>query len=152
MSSQYRITYVFRDAYGRKTRKLLETEVISDVDLPTEFNTAAGYAAAMATALANLSEAELLWYTIAYEVVYADTVDAGANVDEGVTFVCEKGDGKNGVIKVAAPINAIFNVDGSVDLTDGVVTAFLNQFLVGGGFTFSDGENVTQILSGRLDK
>ncbi len=148
----FNVTMVLQDAYGRKTRKLFETEDISAADVGAEFLLARTAAAGLATDLAALTEAELLWYHIGEEVTYTDTADSGANVDEGLTMVVDKPDSKRGNLKVPAPINAVFNADGTLDLTHSAVTAYVTNFQSGGDFTFSDGEKVVNLISGRLDK
>jgi hypothetical protein len=55
-------------------------------------------------------------------------------------------------LKVPGPINAIFNADGTVNLTHAAVAAFVANFLTGGDFTFSDGEQATAVIRGTLDK
>jgi hypothetical protein len=148
----FNLTVVLEDAYGRATRKNYETEDISGVDVGAEFLTARGFAATLMTALGNFSEARILSWDLGERVVYTDTVDAGANVDEGATIVIRKVNNKKAILKVPAPVNSVFNPDGTIDITDAIVTAYEAHFRVTGGFTLSDGENSTEILSGRLDK
>lgn len=143
----YNVTYEMVDDYGRKTTKRFET-IATMADHPA----AVAAAAALATDLANLTELDILAYSVSQRIVYTDTVVSGANKDEGVTLVLRKEDNFNGVIKVPGPINSIFNTDGTVDLTDAAVTAFVSNFLSSADFTFSDGEQATVLLSGSLDK
>lgn len=143
----YTVTFELVDAYQRQTRKTFET-----VDTIADETAALAAAAALATDLANLTEADILAYHVSQRVVYTDTVTAGANIDEGVTFSLRKVDNFKAPIKVPAPINSIFQADGSVNLSDAAVTAFIANFLTGGDFTFSDGEQASALLSGRLDK
>jgi len=109
-------------------------------------------AAALAADLAAITEAEILSYTVALRTVYNDTVTTGGNRDEGATLVIRKEDNFKGILKVPAPINAIFDSIGNVDITNAAVTAFVSNFLTGADFVFSDGEQGTALLSGRLDK
>jgi hypothetical protein len=140
------------DAYGRKTRKHYETEDISGADLGAEYLAAQAFATTLMAALANLSEAEILYYNLGSETTFTDTADAGANKDEGITVQAKKLDNKLASLKVPAPVNSVIDPDGTVDLTDALVTAYFNHFLVGGGFTCSDGENIVSLVSGRLDE
>lgn len=140
------------DAYGRTTRKQFKTEDISGVDVGAEYLVAQGFATTFLAALGNISEANILYYNLGRDVTYSDTVDAGANVDEGMTALARKTNNKLVVIKVPAPVNAIFNPDGTLDITDALVTAYTNHFIATAGFTISDGENITALVSGRLDK
>ena len=148
----FTLSVTMQDAYGRTTRKLLKTEDISGADVGAEYLTAQGFVTTLLTALGNLTEAEILYYNLGREVTYTDTADAGANVDEGMTALARKENNKLVVLKVPAPINAVFNVDGTLDILDAIVTAYTNHFIAAGGFTISDGENITALVSGRLDK
>lgn len=143
----YEVVYSMEDAYGRPTTKTFQS-----VDTLADETAALAAAAGLATDLANLTEAVILSYSVKQRVPYTDSVDPGANKDEGVTFSIRKVDNFKDVIKVPAPINAIFNADGTVDLTNAAVTAFISNFLVGGDFTFSDGEQGSALLSGKLDE
>lgn len=144
---EYTVRFSMVDAYQRTASKSFTT-----VSTMADETAALAAAAGLATDLANLTELDILSYEISQRVVYTDTVDAGANRDEGVTFQLRKVDNFLGDIKVPGPINAIFNGDGSVDLTDAAVTAFISNFLTGGDFTFSDGEQATSLIKGSLDK
>lgn len=143
----YQVTYELQDAYGRKTRKRFET--ISSI---ADHAAAVAAANTLAVALADLTELDILAHNVSLRTIYSDSVVAGANKDEGVTLTLQKADNYNAAIKVPGPINAIFNADGSVDLSNAIVTAFVNEFLVGADFTFSDGEQANSLVSGRLDK
>lgn len=147
----FTLAVTMRDAYGRIARKRYETEDIVGVDVGAEYLTAQGFATTLLAALANLTEADVLYYNLGREVTYTDTADAGANKDEGITILGQKLDNKLVVIKVPAPVNSVINVDGTVDITDALVTAYTNHFNVSGGFTLSDGENINALISGRLD-
>lgn len=148
----FTLNVTLQDAYGRTTRKLYKTEDIVGVDVGAEYLTAQGFATTLLTALSNLSEAEILYYNLGREVTYSDTADPGANVDEGMTALARKTNNKLVVLKVPAPVNAVFNPDGTLDVLDAVVTAYTNHFIATGGFTISDGENIVALVSGRLDK
>lgn len=143
---QFKLTVKMEDAYTRRTTRRWDVEAL-------DFATALAGVPAHLTALANLSECKILSYTLGQETSYADTVDAGANVDEGVTFSVSIAGSpeKRASQKVPAPVKTIFNSDGSVDLTNGLVTAYAANFL-SGLILVSDGEVVGAFESGRLDK
>lgn len=141
---------VLEDAYGRKTRKMFELSDISDVNVGAEFLTARGLVAGMVADLAALSEARVLSYEVKERVVYTDTADAGANIDEGITLVVEKVDNFRAILKVPAPVNSVIDPDGTVDIVDALVTAYFTNFTA--DFTLSDGELASTLISGRLDK
>jgi len=143
----YEVSFEMVDAYQRSAKKAWET-----VSTIADETAALAAAAGLATDLGNLTELDILAYTVKQRVVYTDTVVAGANRDEGVTFQLRKADNFRGTIGVPGPINGIFNPDGTVILTDAAVAAFISNFLVGGDFTFSDGEQAVALLRGTLDK
>jgi len=140
----FRATFSLVDAYGRNATMRRDIDAL---DQPTALVAAGDFAAD----LADLTELRILWYEIAQRQVYTDTVDAGANRDEGATFSVRTEDNEKATIKVPGPINAIFNADGSVDLTHSAVAAFMANYLAG-TVLVDDGEVVTEILSGRLDE
>lgn len=147
---QLRVT--LEDAYSRQTTRSYETEDISGADKGAEFLTARGYAATLITAIEGLSDANVLSWTLGERVVNADSVSGNANVDEGLTLVLRKTDNYKGVLKIPAPVMTVFNPDETADITDPLITAFTDHFVAGNGFTFSDGENQTALVKGRLDK
>ena len=136
------LTYV--DAYQRRGTKRYELDTL-------DFAAALARAGTLSTALANLMEGEILKYTVGQEIDYTDTVDAGANRDEGITISADLGAGKTAAIKVPTPVNTVLNPDGTIDLTDGLITAFETEYL-SGEVLVSDGEIVLDFLSGKLDK
>ena len=143
----YTIRVELVDAFQRDGSKVYET-ITSIVD------EAAAVAAAelLMTDLAALTEMDILAYTVSRRVVYTDSVTGGANRDEGLTAVLRKVDNHKGTIKVPAPIDSVFNLDGTLDLTDTIVTDFFGNFLTTGQWTFSDGEQASSLVSGRLDE
>lgn len=143
----FSVTFEMVDAYQRPASKRFNT-----VDTMVDFDAAVAAAAGLATDLGNLTELDILAYSVSQRVVYTDTVVAGANRDEGVTFQLRLLDNFKADLKVPGPINSIFNADGTVILTDAAVTAFIANFLSGGDFTFDDGEQASALLKGSLDK
>jgi hypothetical protein len=113
--------------------------------------TAVSEANSLCADLAGLTGAEILSYTVAQEVTYSDAVSAGANLDAGITLSLELADGKLAPLKVPAPLGAAINADGTVDLTSALVTDFVDNWITG-NFLISDGETVTSLKSGKLDR
>ena len=148
----FTLAVTLEDDYGRISRKRYETEDISGIDVGAEYLVAQGFATTLLTALGNLSEMDILYYNLGREVTYTDTVVAGANKDVGLTALGRKTDNKLTVIKVPAPVDTVFNPDGTLDITDALVTAYTNHFIATGGFTISDGENIVALVRGRLDE
>lgn len=140
----YDVTVTLRDAYNRTTTKRFQTD-------ETDHAAAVSAANLFCADLSAITEAEIIAYTVGLKTAYTDAVSAGANLDEGVTLSVELTSGKRAVIKVPAPVKSPVNPDGSVDITDTLVTDFLDNWLVG-NFLLSDGETVSSLLSGRLDR
>lgn len=134
------------DSQNRKTSKEFTT-----VDTMADAAAATTAAAGLLTDLGNLTGLRILAYTVKQRIVYTDIVDAGSNIDEGITLSMEKEDNQLGIIKVPGPINTIYDGDGNVDVLDAAVAAFVSNFLTGGDFTFSDGEQANEIVRGKLD-
>lgn len=139
----YGITYKLVDDYGRETLKTFETV---EIDQPTAV-TAGG---AFAVDLAAFTEMDILQMTVKEVVVIADTVDSGANKDEGATLSVRKANNQKDTIKVPAPVQGVRNPDGTIDITNVIVTDFMANFLTG-NFVISDGETVIATLGGTLD-
>lgn len=132
------------DAYGRAINKRVD---ISAADYATALTQAASFI----DDLQAISEAEVLYYQLSTRVTYVGALTAGANRDEGVTFSVRTTDNEKANVKVPAPKNAIFQADGSVDLDNALVVALFAHYL-GGLVLVDDGEIVTSLISGRLDK
>lgn len=143
----YTAYFELMDSYNRKSSKEFKT-----VDTVVDFAAALALAAALASDIAGLSGLEVLAYTVKQRTVYTDTPDAGSNRDAGVTFSMRKTNNQNDVIKLPGPITSVIDPDGSIDLADAAVTAFIGNFLSGADWTFSDGEQATSVISGQLDK
>lgn len=138
------VTFSLVDGYGRSHSKRFTT-VAADVA------TAITQAGTFATLLMGVTESRVLAHTVQARTVVVDTVTAGANKDEGVTISVRTQDNEKAVIKIPSPLNAMLNTDGSVNLADVNLTAFLASF-TSGDWLIDDGEVVTEIISGRLDK
>jgi hypothetical protein len=141
------------DDYNRTASK--EFEMLPAVVTLTAAETAA---AALAAAIAALSELRVLAYTISQRYVFTDAVTPGGNRDEGITITMRKVDLMKGSLKLPGPINSVFDENGMVITSPAIPTAvqdFIDQFEYLGAtaaFTFSDGEQWTEFVSGTLDK
>ena len=140
----FKMTVIYEDAYTRRGRKVFKLETL-------DFAAALTRAGTFASALAGIMGAKILRYDVGQEVSYSDTVTALSNKDEGATIQTDLGAGKTASLKIPAPEKGIFNADGSVDLTDALVTALESEYL-SGEVTISDGEVVLDFKSGVLDK
>ena len=116
----------------------------------TDQPTAVTQAEAFMDDMAPITELNILSYTVMERVVYSDSVTAGANRDEGITFSVRTADNEKATVKIPGPTNAILTSDGTVNLSDADVVAFIAHY-TSGEILVDDGEVVTAFLSGRLD-
>lgn len=142
----YDLSVELVDAQNRPARKRYTSQNLVD------FPAALVAAAALVDDLAVLTEGDILSYNVAQRIVYTDTVTAGANVDEGGTFVVRKADNRSASHKVPMPIAAIRQPDGSLNIEDATVIAYFGNFQAAGDWTVSDEEEVIALLSGKLDR
>jgi len=134
------------DSYGRPTTKRLETET----DVLATAQTAVGL---LLTDLAAVTDLQCL--SVAYSFKDGTQVFAGAagsNVDVGATFRLRLVDGDIAAYKVPGFPASLVSANGSIDPADAAVVAYFGNFLAAGDFTVSDGEAITDILSGELDR
>ena len=133
-----------QDAFSRQTTKRYQ---VNAADIAAAITTFLGYLGDLAT----LSELDIIKYKVSSEDVFADTVTAGANVDEGATFSFQKTNGDKVAVKVPGPVASVRNPDGTINIGAVAVTDWAAHFL-SGDIRVSDGEIATALLSGKLDK
>jgi len=133
-----------RDAYTRETTKRYQ---VSAADIGAAETLWLAYL----VDLAAFSGLDIIKWKLATEAAYTDAVTAGANLDTGATMSFEKADGDKVAVKVPAPVASVINTDGTIDVTDVIVTDWAANF-TGGAILVSDGEQATTLLSGTLDK
>ena len=143
---EYIVTLELQDAQGRRGRKryLTQSGTVDHVAAVTA-------AVSLAVDFTALSELEILAHTVSLRTIYADSPVAGANIDEGATFSLNKTDNYKASHKIPGPVAAVRNTDGTIDITNALVTDYFDNFLVTGDFTVSDGEIIDGILGGTLD-
>lgn len=142
----YNLSVTMVDDDQRKTTK----EYVS-ADLADEA-TALASAAALVDSLQDVTELEIISYRLAQRIVYVGALTAGANVDEGATITVRLEDNYDEVMKWPGPIQAIRNGDGTIDVNSTEVQAYTVNFLAAADWTISDGEQISQVLRGKLDK
>lgn len=147
----FNVAFRLRDSFNRETSRRYQTENIAGADIGVEFLQAWNSAQLLSADLEALSGAEVLWVTVGVKTTVADGPTANSNIDAGATLVCELDDGQKGILRVPAPEYGVVNPDGTIDITSATVTDFVDNFNAG-DFTISDGQKVTALLSGKLDK
>lgn len=143
MAISCRITMV--DDYGRSLTKGVET-------VETVIATAITDIGAYLTALNAVSDAGWQKQDYLAAGVVTQAPAAGANRDTGATIKVTLDNGKNYAFKIPMPKAAIIEADGSVDVADADVLALIALFETAGKLRVSDGNYVTAVLSGSLDK
>lgn len=142
--ADFKFSVTLVDAYERESTKRYEVSA-------ADFAAAQAAVAAYLDDLKNVTEARIVRSVVSQATAFADTVDAGANIDEGVTMVFLKADGFKATTKIPAPLNAILLADGGVDTSLLLVTDWADHFL-GGPIYVSDGEIASTLESGSLDR
>lgn len=139
------ITVVMRDAYNRRTTKLVET-------ISTTLANATTDAEAFATAMEGVSGCGVVGYTISQKAELSETVVAGSNLDAGATVHCRLDNGKAYPFKIPAVKSGLLNADGTVKISDAAVLALFDLFESTGNLRVSEGDIVTGIEYGELDR
>lgn len=143
-----KLSCAFVDAYGRITRKVfgMEDQVLL-----------ADYAAAIAAFVAELTpmtDLGLVRADLILPAVGEFAATAGANVDVGATIsgFLDIGGGKKASLKIPGIKASFVGDDGSIDLTQVDVAAYLAMFETDADFNISDGEQVSSWIKGALDR
>jgi multidrug efflux pump subunit AcrA (membrane-fusion protein) len=134
------------DSYNRQVTKRLETE--TDV-----LATAITAVASLATDLAAVTDLALIKASYSNaDVSAAFAGAAGSNIDVGATFRLRTTDGGVASYRIPGFDVTLANADGSIDPTGAEVVAYFDNFKAAGSFTLADGETITEVLSGQLDR
>lgn len=142
----YMAQVILTDDYGRQTRKSYQSQDF--IDFPTAMVALTN----LVTDLQAVTELGVVRTYLTEETVIAEAPASGANIDAGMSLTVVKADTKKATIKVPAPPASVINPDGTVDLTATAITDFVGNFQSGGGWTVSDGEIVTSVVKGSIDK
>lgn len=143
MGINVRITLV--DDYGRNMTKGVET---TETLLASAISDIGGYL----TALNAISDAgwEKQDYLSSGVVTQAPT--AGANRDQGATLKVVLDNGKHYALKIPMIKATLLDSGGNVDLADEDVLAYIALFETGGKLRVSEGNFITAVLAGSLDR
>lgn len=139
------ISFTLSDDYGRTTTRrfgstrTLLADAISDAD-------------AFCTLLAAIADIGIDKYMVESTTVKSVAAQTGANVDVGATITSTLENGVKHAIHVPAIKSTLIGAGGVIDVEDEDVVAFMAQFLTGGKFRVSEGNYVTAVEYGWLDK
>lgn len=152
MSTIFTLRVLLKDDQNREISKLYQSKVFTGADLGADILLADAAADALMSDLAALSGLGIVRSFLSVMKVGSQVITAGANKDEGLTMIVEKPDSYKAVVKVPAPPQSIFDGNGNLDIADPLATDYIANFLVGADWTVSDGEFVSELISGSLDE
>jgi hypothetical protein len=132
------------DDYGRTTTRRYENTQALAADALTDV-------AALIVDFLAVSDLGTVKHDICVATVAANGAQSGANKDVGGTLHVRLNNGKLYPLKIPGIKDAMLNADGSIKIDDEDVIAYVANFLTGGTFRVSEGNYVTDIVSGELD-
>jgi len=138
-------SFTLQDAYARTTRKSWEGTATTISQAETD-------AAALLTDIAACSLCGAVKRTLSVEAVLSEAVESGANVDAGGTVHCRLNNGKLYALKIPAIDPGLVNPDGSIDIEAAAITGLVANFESGGAYRVSEGNYITSIEYGELDR
>jgi len=144
--ANFSATMTVIDSKNRQVTKRYET------DTPV-LATAITQTAALVTTFEAISDLGVVIITYSNaDDSEASAAAAGSNVDTGATFRCRLDNGKIAAHKVPGfDLNKVAT-GGGIDTEDADVAAYFAHFESAGHFRMSDGQYITAVLSGTLDK
>ena len=142
--ADFQATITLQDAFDRRSTKRFEGDFL-------DFAAASTALVLLVADLDGLSDAEVISYSVGQKSSYSGSLTGNANLDEGITLSVMKTDNERAVLKVPAPAMSVVNADGTVDITDALVTDYVDNWITGTWYV-SDGDEVASLLSGRLDR
>lgn len=139
------VDFTLVDAYARQGHKRFEGTAVTVAQAETD-------AGGLLTALAAITKAGAVKRTLRLDSVLSEAVEDGANLDAGATIHCRLNNGKIYAFKIPAFDDALLNADGSVKIDNAAITGFIAKFETSGPYRVSEGNYVTEILYGELDR
>jgi len=132
------------DDYARTTTRRFTNTATLVADALTQVG-------AFITLLLAVSDAGTVKHEITTRTVASNAADSGANKDVGGTIHCRLDNGKVYPLHIPCIKAAMLNPDGTIDIADAAITAYVDEFMTGGHFTVSEGNLIDEILYGELD-
>lgn len=90
--------------------------------------------------------------SLSVDEVESEAIESGANVDAGGTLHCRLNNGKLYPLKIPGIDPTLINSDGSINIAAPAITAYVSNFESGGAFTVSEGNLITAVEYGELDR
>jgi hypothetical protein len=132
------------DDYGRTTSRRF---TVTDALMADALTSVGG----LITDFLDVSDLGTMKHDIALRTVATNAAQTGANKDVGGTLHCVLDNAKMYPLKIPGIKDTMLNPDGSIDIADAAIIAYVANFLTGGKFRVSEGNYVTEILYGELD-
>lgn len=139
------VSFTLVDAYARTSTKRFEGEATTLAQAQTD-------ATALLADLAAVTLMGAYRRTFSVAESISEAVETGANVDAGGTLHCRLDNGKQYALKIPAIDPALVNPDGSIDITAAAITDYVANFEAAGAYKVSEGNVITEILYGELDR
>ena len=141
----YQVGLTLKDAYNRTTHRGFKFDDLTLAGAVINVGL-------FVTAYQDITELQVVESRLTDVITYAGAPVAGSNIDEGATFRAAL-DTPNKYASVSVPgiIAAARGPQGVIDMTDADIVTWVG-FYESGLVTASDGETVTTIESGILDK
>jgi hypothetical protein len=144
------VTLLFRDHWNRETSKRYELNVTLLADAIDAVSGVGGLLTSL-NAVTNLQYVEASFQQKDATGAFAGSADTLNNRDIGATFTVMCANGKKAAVKIPGFIGTLANDDGSIDVSGSEVAAFFAHFITG-DFKVSDGQAITTVLKGSMDK
>lgn len=139
------VSFTLVDAYARNSTKRFEGEATTLAQAQTD-------ATALLADLAAVTLMGTYKRTFSVSESVSEAVETGANVDAGGTLHCRLSNGKQYALKIPAIDPALVNADGSINIAATAITDYVANFQTAGAYTVSEGNVITEILYGELDR
>jgi hypothetical protein len=143
------VTLLLRDSYGRDVHKRVQVDETTLADAVDAISGVGGYLTALA-AVTDMSFVEAN-YVYAQDVTGAFDGTADSNADVGATFKVALLQGGNASHKIPGFPASLVNGDGGITVTGTEVAAYFEHF-TSGSLRLSDGEAISAVVKGKLDK
>lgn len=142
------VTLTIEDAYSRTKQK--RVEMVTTDPAQSELD-----GIAIGAVYQGVMEGIIRYTDTVGRQSYAGPVPAGVNIDTGVTCSVQlDGRPEKASLKWPTPLPSLFLPDGTLNVADAAVVAVQDMYGTGlGGIArLSDGEAISSIISGKLDK
>jgi hypothetical protein len=144
------VTLHFKDHWNREASKRFELDETTLADAIDAVSGVGGLLTAL-NAVTNLQYLKATFSQDDATGAFAGSADTLNSRDIGATFTVMCANGKKAAVKVPGFIGTLANDDGSINVSGSEVAALFAHFITG-NFKVSDGQAITEVLKGSMDK